>query len=105
MRVTVAHGKSKQDAKVAVEQSVNRIFDGIRPGVVEFIDEGKHWSGDTLEFSLSVRFGPLRTPIRGSAIVTDRDVTLDVDLGMLNQLIPEQAAKNQIERQVKGLLS
>jgi hypothetical protein len=105
MRVTIAHGKSKQEAKAVVEHSIESIFTSLKPGVIEFIDEGKHWSDDTLAFSLSVRLGPLRTPIRGLAIVTDHDVTLDVDLGMLGKLLPEQAAKNQIERKVKGLLT
>jgi hypothetical protein len=46
----------------------------------------------------------LQTPIRGLAIVTDQEVALEVDLGLLGKLIPEQAAKTQIEGRVKGLL-
>ncbi len=104
MRVTIAHSKSKQEAKDAVERSIDHIFTGFNLGAIEFIDQAKHWSGDKITFSLTARLGFLRTAIRGSAIVTDHEVTLDVDLGLLGKLIPEQAAKTQIEDRVKGLL-
>jgi len=46
----------------------------------------------------------LQTPIRGSALVTDSEVILDVDLGLLGKLIPEQFARTQIADRAKGLL-
>jgi hypothetical protein len=49
--------------------------------------------------------GFLRTPIHGSALVTEKDVTLDVDLGIFNKLIPEELARNRIGTQIKGLLT
>jgi len=105
MRVTVTHGKSKQEAKDALDRSLDCVFAGIKPGVINFVDQQKRWSGDTLEFALTVTSGFLRTPLRGFAIVTDRDVTLDIDLGLLGKLIPEQTARTHLERQIKGLLT
>ena len=104
MRVTIAHSKSKQEAKDTVDRSIAHIFTGLNLGAIEFIDQMKDWSGDTVTFSLTARLGFLRTAIRGLAIVTDREVTLDVDLGLLGKLIPEQAARTQIEGSIKGLL-
>jgi len=37
-------------------------------------------------------------------LVTDSEVILDVNLGLLGKLIPEQAAKAQIADRTKGLL-
>ena len=104
MRVTIAHSRSKQEAKDAVERSIDHVFTGFNLGAIEFIDQRKQWSGDTMTFTLTARFGFLQTPIRGLAMVTDQDVTLEVDLGLLGKLIPERAAINQIEVRVKGLL-
>ncbi len=104
MRVTIAHSKSKQEAKDVVERSIDHIFSGFNLGAIRFTAQRKDWSGDTVTFSLMARLGLLRTAIRGLAIVTDHEVTLDVDLGLLGKLIPDQAARTQIEGRVKGLL-
>jgi hypothetical protein len=104
MRIKIAHSRSKQEAKDAVERSIDQVFAGFNLGPIEFIDQGKHWSGDTMAFSLTAKLGFLQTPIRGSAIVTDQEVAIEVDLGLLGRLIPEQAARTQIEGRMKGLL-
>jgi hypothetical protein len=104
MRVKIAHSRSKREAKHAVERSIEQVFAGFNLGPIEFIDQQKHWSGDTMTFSLTAKLGFLQTPIRGLAIVTDQEVALEVDLGLLGKLIPEQAARTQIEGRVKGLL-
>jgi hypothetical protein len=65
---------------------------------------GKNGRVDTLTFSLTAKLGFLQTPIRGTALVTDSEVILDVDLGLLGKLIPEQVAKTQIVDRTKGLL-
>lgn len=90
--------------KDSVEQSVGQLFSGFNLGVIEFTDQRKEWSGDTLKFSLTANLGFLRTPLVGWALVTDTAVTLDVDLGLLGKLIPEQIAKTQIAAQAKRLL-
>ena len=105
MRVIVPHTKPKQEVKSAVEQSVDRMFAGLGNAPIEFLDQKKHWSGETLIFSFTAKMGFLKTPIHGSALVTERDITLDVDLGLLNKLIPEELARNRIGTQVKGLLT
>jgi hypothetical protein len=105
MRVTISHNRTKQDARLAVERSIDQLFTGLAIGPLELTDRKKHWSGDSLVFSLTAKMGFLKTPIHGSAAVSDTELTLDVDLGLLNKLIPEELAKNRIEGQVRGLLT
>ena len=40
----------------------------------------------------------------GTVTVTDEDVTVDADLGMLRGLLPEKLAREVIGNRVKGLL-
>ena len=79
-------------------------FSGFNIGVIEFIDRRKQRSGDAMMFSLTAKIGFLRTPIVGSAMVTDKEVVLDVDLGLLSKLISEDSARNQIAGRAKQLL-
>jgi len=61
----------------------------------------KRRNGKTLEFSLFAAVGPFRSPIRGLAIVTDKDITIDIDLPkLLTAVLPERA----LEASVRGLL-
>jgi hypothetical protein len=105
MRVVIPHNRPKQEVRDAVERSVDQLFAGLKVGVMEFVDQRKEWSEDTLKFALTAKLGFLQTPIVGSALVTDREITLDVDLGLLGKLIPEQSARSQIESRVRGLLT
>ena len=105
MRVVVPHRKSIQEAKAVVERSIDQMFSGLAVGPLELTDRKKHWSGETIVFSFTAKIGFLKTPIHGSAFVSQTEVTLDVDLGILNKLIPEDAAKSRIEGQVRALLT
>jgi hypothetical protein len=105
MRVTISHNRTKQEVKDAVDRSIEGMFAGLSKGPIVFTDQRKDWSGDTMAFSLTAKMGLLKTPLKGSAAVTDRDVTLELDFGLLAQLIPEKAAKNRIEKSMKGLLT
>jgi len=104
MRVIIPNDRPKQEMKASVDRSIDQFFVGFNIGVIEFIDQRKQWSGDTMMFSLTAKIGFLRTPIVGSAMVTDKEVVLDVDLGLLGKLIPEESARTQIAGRAKGLL-
>ena len=104
MRVIIPHSDPKQDVKSAVDRSIVEVFTGFNLGPIEFIKQWKEWSGDTMTFSLTAKLGFLQTPIRGSALVTNSEVILDVDLGLLGKIIPEHIAKTQIADRTKGLL-
>lgn len=105
MRVTMSHNRTKQDMKDAVDRSLEQVFAGLDAGPIIFTDQRKQWSGDTMEFSLVAKMGLFKTPLKGSATVTDRDLTLDVDFGVLEKLIPADAAKSRLERTMRKVLT
>jgi hypothetical protein len=57
-----------------------------------------------MNFSLTAKMGFMTAPIRGTVLVTDKDVTIDADLGFLENLITPKV-KTQLESRVRGLLT
>ena len=104
LRVIIPNDKPKQEMKASIERSIDQLFAGFNIGLIEFVDQRKQWSGDTRTFSLTAKLGFMRTPIVGSAMVTDKEIILDVDLGLLGKLIPEDSARTQIAGRAKRLL-
>jgi len=104
MRITVAHNRSKAEIIDSVDRSFNEIFQGVQGIPVKLVVEQKSWQGSVLSFSLSARLGLLSTPMKGTVEVTDHDLTVDIDLGLLNRLVPEQTAREVIGTRIKGLL-
>ena len=104
MRVTVTHGKSKAEVRAAVEQAVDQLFQKTPAGLIQITDQRKAWDGDVLRFWLTAKMGIVRNPIAGLITVTERDLTVDVDLGMLNLLFPEQKVRKTIEDSLRGKL-
>jgi CTP synthase (UTP-ammonia lyase) len=49
--------------------------------------------------------GIISTPVKGTVDVTDKDLTIDVDLGMFNRFVDEKSAQQMIGNRVKGLLN
>ncbi len=104
MKVTVTHKTSKEEVRQAVEKAVDQLFKETPPGLIQITDQRKQWDDDTLRFWLTAKMGVVRNPIQGSIQVTERDLTVDVDLGMLNLLFPEQKIRKTIEDQLRGKL-
>jgi len=71
---------------------------------VRLVVEQRSWQGSILSFSLTAKLGLLSTPIKGTVEVTDQDVTVDADLGLLNRLVPEKTVRDVIGNRIKGLL-
>ncbi len=105
MRITVAHSKPKDEVKRGVDRSFDDVFRGIPNMPVQFVDEKRAWNGDTLYFSFGAKVGFLTSPVKGTIQVTERDVTIDVDLGIIEKLLPTAQAKASIENKVRGLLN
>ena len=89
----------------AIDRSFEDLFRGIGALPIRFSDEQRNWQGSTLRFSLSARMGLLSTPIKGIVDVTDKDVTIDADLGVLERLIPAKTVRESISARIRGLLS
>jgi Putative polyhydroxyalkanoic acid system protein (PHA_gran_rgn) len=105
VRVTVSHTKSKEEVMRSIDRSFDDLFRGIGMVPVQFVSENRTWQGSTLSFSVSAKMGILSTPIKGTIEVTDRDLTIDVDLGLLERLIPQAKAREAISSRVRGLLT
>ncbi len=106
MRVTVSHSQPKEEVKRVVNRSFDDMFKGL-PGVLplQIVNQQRAWQGDTLNFSFDAKAGIISTPIKGFVYVTDKDLTIDADLGVLERLLPARKARELIETRVKGLLN
>lgn len=106
MRVTVSHGQPKEDVKRAVNQSLDDVFKAL-PGLLpmQIVNQRKAWQGDTLNFSFDAKAGIISTPIKGFVYVTEKDLTIDADLGVFERLLPAKKAREIVERRIKGLLT
>ena len=88
----------------AVNRSFDDLFRNISPLPLKIVNEKRAWNGSTLNFSFDAKAGLLSTPIKGFVDVTDKDVTVDADLGLLEKLLPTKQASAAIEGRVRGLL-
>lgn len=105
MRITVSHNKSKQDIVRAVDQSFDDLFKST-PGIpLRIVNEKRVWNGSTMNFTFDAKLGLISTPIKGFVDVTDKDVTIDADLGLLEKLFPVKQAQTALEGRIKGLLT
>jgi hypothetical protein len=104
VRVTISHGKSKDQVIKSVDTAFDDLFRGIGGMPVQLVQEKKVWNGSTLTFTVAAKMGFLSTPLNGTVEVTERDLTIDVDLGLLERFISPQKAKEVLETRVRGLL-
>jgi hypothetical protein len=104
MRITISHNRSKAEIIESVDRSFNEMVQGVEGLPVRLVVDQRSWQGPILSFSLTAKLGLLSTPIKGTVEVTDQDVTLDADLGVLNRLVSENAAREVIGNRIKGLL-
>jgi hypothetical protein len=104
MRITVSHNRSKAEIIESVDRSFNEIFQGVSGLPVRLTIKQRSWQGSILSFSVTAKLGLLSTPITGTVEVTDHDVIVEADLGLLSRLVPEKTAREVIGNRIKGLL-
>jgi hypothetical protein len=104
MRVTVPHNRTKQEAIQSVDRAFNEMFQGVAGVPVRLTVQQRNWQGSTLTFALSAKMGLISTPITGTIEVTDKDLTIDADLGLLGRFIPADTVRDAIGTRLKGLL-
>ena len=105
MRVTVSHNRRKDEIMRSVDRSFDDLFQGLGTVPIEIVNESRKWTGSRMDFSFNAKVGIVSTPIKGFVDVTDKDVTVDADLGWLERLIPAKQTQAAIEGRVKGLLT
>jgi len=105
MRITVSHDKGKAEAMRAVDTATDQVLRPIFSGPLKMSDVQKQWKDSTMDFSLMAGLGAaVRVPIKGSIIVTDRDITIDVDLPtFLENLLPD-SIRTGVQSALRGLL-
>lgn len=104
MRITVSHNKTKEEVIQAVDRSFNDLFQGAGGLPVKLVGQQRSWQGSTMAFALNASMGFMSAPIKGTVEVSDRDITIDVDLGVLERMIPAKTAQELISSRVRGLL-
>jgi hypothetical protein len=57
-----------------------------------------------MTFALTAKMGFMSTPIKGTVEVTDSDVIVNADLGMLGRFVNEKTAQQLLGSRIKGLL-
>ena len=104
MRIVIAHNKPKQEVVDSIDRGFDDVFrmEGLP---VKLVLEQKNWQGSTLTFALSAKLGFMNSPIKGTIDVTDRDVTIDADLGMFERFVSEEKAREVLSTRFKGLLN
>lgn len=103
MRVTISHNRSKEELIQTVDRSVADLFQGT--GLpVKLTDQQKSWQGNVMTFSLTAKMGFISAPIKGIVEVTDRDITIEADLGILERMIPAKTAQEMLATRIRGLL-
>ena len=105
MRITIAHSKGQQQMIKIVDRAFDDAFRGLVPGPLTITSQQKSWEGSVMKFSLIARMGFIKNPISGTVEVTERDVTIDADLGMLGNLIPAQEVRSNLETRFRKLLA
>jgi hypothetical protein len=104
MRVTISHNGRKEEIMRSIDRSFDDLFKGFGTVAIQIVNESRRWTGSRMDFSFNAKVGMVSTPIRGFIDVTDRDVTVDADLGWLERLFPAKQTQAALEQQVRGLL-
>jgi Putative polyhydroxyalkanoic acid system protein (PHA_gran_rgn) len=105
MRITIGHSKSRQEMIQMVDRAFDDVFRGLMQGPVTITQQQKAWQGSVMTFSLIAKMGFIKNPVSGTVEVTDRDVTLDADIGMLGNLISGQTIQSALAARLRGLLT
>jgi len=104
MRVTVSHDKGRTEATRLVDEGSSRLLESTGGAGVEIRGLQKSWDSNTLNFSFTGKMGPFTAPIRGSVIVNEKDLTIDVDLGIVEKFLPEDKIRRDIEAGARKML-
>ena len=88
-----------------VDTALNQVLGPLFAGFIQMRDVEKQWHGNRLVFSLRAGMGPINAPVRGWILVTDTDITIDVDLPpAIEQLMPERC-RSDVQGVIRGLLT
>ena len=104
MRISISHNRTKEEVIQSVDRSWDDLFKEAGALPVKLTVEQRSWQGSTMTFALTAKMGIISTPIKGTVEVTDRDIIVDADLGMLGRFVNEKTAQQLLGSRIKGLL-
>ena len=104
MRISVSHNRTKEEVVQSIDRSWDDLFKEAGALPVKLTFEQRSWQGSTMTFALTAKMGIISTPIKGTVEVTDRDIIVDADLGMLGRFVNEKTAQQLLGSRIKGLL-
>ena len=104
MRISVSHNRTKEEVVQSIDRSWDDLFKEAGALPVKLTVEQRSWQGSTMTFALTAKMGIISTPIKGTVEVTDRDIIVDADLGMLGRFVNEKTAQQLLGSRIKGLL-
>ena len=104
MRISISHNRTKEEVVQSIDRSWDDLFKEAGALPVKLTVEQRSWQGSTMTFALTAKMGIISTPIKGTVQVTDRDVIVDADLGMLGRFVNEKTAQQLLGSRIKGLL-
>ena len=105
MRITIAHNRSKAEMIASVDRSFDEMLQEKAGLPVRLVVKQKNWQGQILSFTLTAKMGLLITPIKGTVEVTERDLIVDADLGLLKNILPQKAVREVFTSRWKELSS
>ncbi len=103
MRITIAHNRSKAEMIASVDRSFDEMLQDKAGLPVRLVVKQKSWQGSILTFTLTAKMGLLSTPIKGTVEVTERDLIVDADLGILKNILPEKAVREVFANRLKEI--
>ena len=103
MRIAIAHNRSKAEMIASVDRSFDEMLQGKAGLPVQLVVKQKSWRGQILSFALTAKMGLLSTPIKGTVEVTERNLVVDADLGLLKNILPEKAVREVFANRLKEL--
>jgi hypothetical protein len=104
VRISLSHNRPKEELVQSIDRHFDELFKEAGALPVKLTVDHRSWQGSTMTFALTAKMGIISTPIKGTVEVTDRDVIVDADLGMLGRFVNEKTAQQLLGSRIKGLL-
>jgi hypothetical protein len=104
VRISLSHNRTKEEVVQTVDRTWDDLFKESGALPVKLTVQQRSWQGSTMTFALTAKMGIISTPIKGTVEVTDHDVIVDADLGMLGRFVNEKTAQQVLGSRIKGLL-
>ena len=106
MRIIIPTTKPIDETKKIVERSTEDLFRSAAGGIIQISDVQKSWTGNTMNFVFKASVAFFSTPIEGTVLVNEKEITIDVVIPeAFRRFISEDKLKVGIESRVRGLLA